>query len=70
MMEPVLVTVFAWQSAHLVKSLTLMPACAGVLGGMPWHDPHTACAVPPVQLGLGMRLGATSRAAAVPAPWQ
>ena len=69
MMEPVLVTVFAWQSAHLVKSLTLMPACAGVLGGMPWHDPQNAWEVPSVHTGVrSWKL--VSRAMFCPPPWQ
>lgn len=66
-MAPPAMTLGAW---HCTQSLSVsVSGWSPSLGGMPWHDPHTACEVPPVQLGVGIRVGATSRAARVPAPW-
>ena len=59
-------TVLAWQRAQSGKA---MPAWAGVLGGIPWHDPQNACDVPAVHTGV-RSLKAVSLARFVPPPWQ
>lgn len=69
MMVPFEVTVLAWQPAHFPKSNGFTPACAGVLGGTPWHDPQKACELPSVHTGV-RSLPAVSAAIFAPPPWQ
>ena len=65
-MAPFGSTVPGWQPLQFGNAT---PACAGVEGGVPWHDPQNAWELPSVHTGA-RSLALVSPAIDPPPPWQ